>query len=132
MADEAVMWNALSAIGGGFIGAVGAWIAKRAEKAPDMQATLTAAIADVVKHYQAALDRSDGEASALRTDVAELRRLVEDQSAKIEDQSSKIDDQRAEIEGLVTHIGQLEEAIIAMGGKPPARRRRKCEAGNDT
>lgn len=122
MADDAVMLNALSALGGGMVGGIAAWIVKRVEKAPDMQATLTAAIAKVVEHYQDALTRADGEAAALRIEVAELRRLVEEQSIKI-------DEQRLEIEGLVTHIGHLETAIVDLGGKPPVRRRRTREGG---
>ncbi len=117
MADEAVIWNAVSGMVGVVVGAVAGWAGKRVEKAPDIQTTLTAAIADVVKHYKDALDRADGTNSALREEIAELRRLVEAQSDKIEEQST-------EIAGLVEHVVNLEASIRDLGGKPPPRRRR--------
>lgn len=101
---------------------------KRAERAPDMQETLNAAVAGVVKHYTDALARSDEESRALRGEVAELRRLVEDQTARIEDQSQRIAEQSVEIEGLVTHVVSLERAIVDMGGTPPPRRKRTPSA----
>lgn len=128
MADEAVIWNAVSVVIGGAVGALGGWMAKRVEKAPDIQETLSKAVAGVVSHYTAALTRADAEvedrrreAQALRDDVADLRRLVEGQTRKLEEQSS-------EIEGLVAHIERLEASITDLGGKPPARRPRKIKS----
>lgn len=117
MADDAVIWSTLSAIAAGIVGGITGWVVKRVEKAPDIQATLSAAIANVVDHYKGALDRSDGEAAALRAEVADLRRLVEAQSIKIDEQS-------ADIEMMVEHIGRLEASIVALGGNPPPRRKR--------
>lgn len=123
----------LGALAGAVVTGILGWLTKRTEKAPDVQTTINAAVDGVVAHYARALERSDAEAVALRREVAELRRLVEDQTARIEDQSQRITDQSAEIEGLVSHIGRLEAAIVDLGGNPPPRRKRaapvkaKCE-----
>ena len=105
--------------------------AKRAERAPDQQESINAAVAGVVRHYAEALTRSDAEiaerraeAQALRAEVAELRRLVEAQTERLEEQSIKIADQSAEIDGLIGHITRLEQAFTAAGLSPPARRKR--------
>lgn len=124
MIDQTVVVPAAAGLAGAIVGAIGGWLGKRAEKAPDIQSTLSAAIAQVVEHYKAALDRSDdeatearAEAAALREEVAELRRLIEAQSIKLVKQS-------AEIELLVGQMGSLEQQIVALGGQPPARRPR--------
>lgn len=118
----------LGALVGGIVTQIGNWMTKRTEKAPDLQETLNAAVAGVVKHYTDALERSNGEARALRVEVAELRRLVEEQTTRIEDQSGRIAEQSAEIEGLVSHVVSLERAIVEMGGTPPPRRKRPATA----
>ncbi len=124
MIDQAVAVPAFAGIAGALAGAIGGWLAKRAEKAPDIQATLNEAVARVVEHYRVALDRSDEDAAearreseALRAEIGEMRRLIEDQSRKLDEQS-------AEIEQLVGLIGSLEHQIVALGGQPPARRLR--------
>lgn len=114
----------LGALAGGLVTQIGNWLTKRTEKAPDLQSTLNAAVAGVVKHYTDALERSDGEARALRSEVAELRRLVEEQTQRIEDQSSRMAEQSNEIGDLVAHVASLERAITDMGGTPPPRRKR--------
>lgn len=117
MIDLAYLAPALSGFAGAVVGALGTWLVKRAEKAPDMQETLSRAIDNVVEHYTAALDRADSESASLRDEIAEMRLLIEAQSRKIDAQSG-------EIEQLVGQIGGLEQQIVILGGQPPARRRR--------
>ena len=110
---------AVSAAGGvaitAIFGAIGGWWQKRAEKAPDVQETLNKAISDVVAHYKDALDRSDNAARDLQGEVAELRRVVEEQTAQIEDMS--------------LHIKRLESEITKLGGNVPPRKGRVHAGG---
>lgn len=124
MIDQAVAVPAFAGIAGAIAGAIGGWLAKRAEKAPDIQASLSAAVAQVVEHYRVALDRSDEEAAEARREAEALRNEIAEMRRMLEDQTRKLDEQSAEIEQLVGLIGSLEHQIVALGGQPPARRLR--------
>lgn len=124
MIDQAVAMPAFAGLFGALFGAVGGWLAKRAEKAPDIQATLNDAVARVVEHYKVALDRSDEELAEARRDAAVLRDELAEMRRLIEAQSVKLDEQSIEIELLVKQIGSLEQQIVDLGGQPPARRLR--------
>ena len=122
----------IGAVAGAVVTQIGSWWTKRAEKAPDLQETLTHAVAGVVKHYTDALAAERNEAQALRAEVADLRRIIEDQSARIEEQSHRIADQSEEIGGLNAHVEALTDALTAAGLNPPPRRKRapkSTEAG---
>lgn len=121
----------IGALLGATLTAVFGWLSKRAEKAPDLQETLSKAVAGVVQHYTDALAHSDGEARALRVEVGELRRLVEDQTMRIEEQSARIAEQSSEIDGLAQHVTSLEKVIIDMGGTPPRRKRARAKAASE-
>ena len=122
----------LGALAGGLVTQLGNWLTKRTEKAPDLQETLNAAVAGVVRHYTEALRRSDGEATALRGEVAEMRRLVEELTLRIEDQSARIAEQSGEIDGLASHVASLERMITDLGGTPPPRRAKRAAAKSKT
>ena len=113
MIDQTVAVPAATAALGALVAGVGTWLGKRAEKAPDIQASLSAAVAQVVEHYRVALDRSDEEAAearreaeALRNEIAEMRRMLEDQTKKLDEQSIEIEQlsATAQREGLVKKI----------------------------
>lgn len=124
MIDQSIAVPAAVGLLGTLAGGVTAWLAKRAEKAPDIQSILTAGIAQVVEHYQVALDRSDAEASEARAEAAALRGEIAEMRGLIEAQTAKLDEQSKEIEALVQQIGSLEQQIVDMGGQPAARRLR--------
>lgn len=105
---------------GGIIGAVLTWLGVRtkasadvraaeAAKAPDIQATLNAAVAGVIKHYTDALE-------AARAEMAALRQTIEEQSALIEQQGAIIED-------LQRHVDDLTAAMVKAGVPMPTRKK---------
>jgi septal ring factor EnvC (AmiA/AmiB activator) len=91
------------------IGTVIGLLAKRAEKAPDMQTSLSAAVASVVGHYTRALESSD----------ALIRKL----SAEMHESREEVRALRDTISDLEEHIDRLTQALAEAGIKPPPRRR---------
>lgn len=91
------------------IGTLVGLLTKRAEKAPDMQASLDKAVSSVVGHYVAALASSDALIRKLMDEVQEAREEVRALRETIGD--------------LEQHIDQLTQALAEAGIKPPPRRR---------
>lgn len=102
--------TALIGIAGALFGAIGGYYAKRAEKAPDQQATLNAAVANIVGHYTAALKQAGDQIAALREEVANLRATIADQGDIIGE--------------LEHHIDALTTAMGEAGVQAPPRKRR--------
>ncbi len=100
----------MHALVGALVGAIGQWLVTRANKAPDVQTSLNAAVAGVIQHYELALERATREIGALRTEIEGLRKTVEDQSLIIED--------------LESHVDELTAAMTKSGVAPPVRQRR--------
>jgi hypothetical protein len=73
-----------------------AWLRVRIEKAPDVQAQITAAVAEIFEQYRDLHNIQSEEIKALRDEVHELNE----------------------------HIADLMEALERAGVTPPARRRR--------
>lgn len=95
-------------------GALAQFLVARVNKAPDMQASLNAAVAGVIQHYEKALERSSSEIAQLRAQIENLRTTVEGQTETIED-----------LEG---HIEELTQAMAKAGVVPPPRRKRGAAA----
>jgi predicted RNase H-like nuclease (RuvC/YqgF family) len=103
---------AVPALVGAGIGALGQWLVTRANKAPDVQTSLNAAVAGVIQHYEQALERATKEIGALRVEIEGLRKTVEEQSSIIED--------------LESHVDELTDAMTKSGVSPPSRPRRRA------
>jgi len=86
------------------------YFAKRAEKAPEMQASLDKAVAAVVDHYKAALDRDGAEIREMRDEIRALRETIND----LHDTISELED----------HVDALTNALEKAGVVPPPRRKR--------
>jgi septal ring factor EnvC (AmiA/AmiB activator) len=97
--------GAVAAVAGTLLGL----LAKRAEKAPDMQTSLSTAVASVVGHYVKALESSDALIIKLTNEVQESR-----------DEMRAL---RETISDLEEHIDRLTQALAEAGIKPPPRRR---------
>jgi TolA-binding protein len=90
--------GALAGLLGAFVGAIGTWMVKRVEKAPDMQAALATAVSGVIEHYTKAMDRNQADIECLREQINELQQ----------------------------HIDRLSEVITAHGLAVPKRRPKTC------
>lgn len=80
-----------------------AWLVMRARRAPDVQATIAAAVDSLAAHYRDALKESHADKIALSQEVARLS---------------------DEIRGLVDHIDLLTSTMVSAGLKVPPRRPR--------
>lgn len=76
------------------------WIASRGKTKVDLIGLAQSIAAETIK--------------ALDTRIGQLEATIEDQGRKIED--------------LTTHIGNLEDVILGLGGTPPPRPKRKASA----
>ena len=100
----------------GLAGLVAGFLMKRVEKAPDVQASLNAAVAGVIAHYTDALKASSAQIEAMRAEIVVLRETVERQSETIDQQSVKIGE-------LEEHIDLFTAAFDKAGVTPPRRKR---------
>ena len=100
----------------GVAGLAAGYLSKRVEKAPDVQASLNAAVAGVIAHYTDALKASSAQIEAMRSEIVVLRETVERQSETIEQQSVKIGE-------LEEHIDLFTAAFEKAGVTPPRRKR---------
>lgn len=101
-------------------GAVLGYFTVRAQKAPtvvDTQAALDAAVSSVLTHYRTTLAETETGMTALRQEVAELRKQVDDYADKLFAAEQKIDEQEH-------HIAELTDLMTQNGLTPPVRRRR--------
>lgn len=94
-----------TAAGAGVIGGVLTWLGIRTQKAPDMQESISKAVAEIIKHYTSALEAARTEVTSLRLELADLRRTIEAQNA--------------EIDSLNDHIQALTTQLVKMGIEPP-------------
>jgi hypothetical protein len=94
---------AFTAMLSGLAGLVAGYVSKRIEKAPDVQASLNAAVAGVIAHYTEALRASEASMDAMRGEIRALRETV----GELED-----------------HIDLLTTALEKAGVAPPPRRKR--------
>lgn len=83
-------WPAATGVLGTLIGAVGAYLAARATKAPDAQAALTAGFSTLLDEYRRhhAEERARGDAAL--AEARELRSLVELLEERVEDLKAEI------------------------------------------
>jgi hypothetical protein len=105
----------------GLAGLIAGFVMKRVEKAPDVQASLNAAVAGVITHYTEALKASSAQIEAMRAEIVVLRETVERQSETIDQQSIKIGE-------LEEHIDLFTAAFDKAGVTPPSRRKRAASA----
>lgn len=89
----------------GVVAAILTWLGIRTQKAPDMQESISKAVAEIIKHYTSALEAARTEVTSLRLELADLRRTIEAQNA--------------EIDSLNDHIQALTTQLVKMGIEPP-------------
>jgi peptidoglycan hydrolase CwlO-like protein len=106
------------------LSALGGWLAARAGKAPDVQSSITAAVAGIMTHYQSALDLSSKQVAALAAEIDGLHRTIEAQTATIAGLQATVEGQTETISTLESHIDELTAAMRASGVTPPPRRAR--------
>lgn len=94
---------AFTAMLSGVAGLVAGYVSKRIEKAPDVQASLNAAVAGVITHYTEALKAAETSMHEMRDEIRALRETV-----------SELED----------HIDSLTTALEKAGVAPPPRRKR--------
>lgn len=108
-----------------FVSAIGGWLAARVQKAPDVQTSITGAVASIMKHYQEALHVSGAQTEALRAEIKALHQTVDAQTETITRLETTVDGQSATIASLETHIDELTALMKAAGVTPPPRRKRE-------
>lgn len=92
----------------GVVAAILTWAGIRTQKAPDMQESISKAVAEIIKHYTSALEAARTEVTSLRLELADLRRTIEAQNA--------------EIDSLNDHIQALTAQLVKLGIEPMAFR----------
>lgn len=119
---------AFAALVGGLAGVAGthltARFTARATSAPNIQASITAAVAGIMAHYQEALAVSSSQTTALRSEIEALHKTVDAQTETIARLEATVDAQTETIGSLETHIDELTTLMSAAGVTPPARRKR--------
>lgn len=119
MTIETLLTNAhfaaiVTGLGTSVLGGLIGYMTAKAQKAPDVQASLNAAVAGVIGHYTTALESARKETAELRLEIADLRQTIQDQSSVIED--------------LEDHIDTLTTAMTQAGVTAPPRKKRLARA----